>query len=189
MFEGFKDDLMFLSEKEIRRIKPSKYQSDRTFDFDCLHSNMPLIFFSSPEIRTIQRASLFRELQNFDCAFHLQNLPMSIVPLLRKSSFFRKLICKMVNKQQRQLERNEKNEKSVIVCTYIRNQNSIVECLLHSDSSFRLTGAFCAAIVFSIIKGYMPIIPGIFTFEDININLQLLNKILKDNNINISIKK
>ena len=35
----------------------------------------------------------------------------------------------------------------------------------------------------------MPIIPSIFTFEDININLQLLNKILKDNNINISIKK
>ena len=189
MFEGFKDDLMFLSEKEIRRIKPSKYQSDRTFDFDCLHSNMPLIFFSSPEIRTIQRASRFEELQNFDCAFHLQNLPMGIVPLLRKSSFIRKLICKMVNKQQGQLEKNEKNEKSVIVCTYVRNQNSIVKCLLHSDSSFRLTGAFCAAIVFSIIKGYMPIIPGIFTFEDININLQLLNKILKDNNINISIKK
>ena len=117
MFEGFKDDLMLLSEREIRRIKPTKYHSDRTFTFDRFHSNMPLIFFSSPEIRTIQRASRFEELQNFDCAFHLQNLPMGIVPLLRKSSFIRKLICKMVNKQQGQLEKNEKNEKSVIVCT------------------------------------------------------------------------
>lgn len=125
MFEGFKDDLMLLSEREIRRIKPTKYHSDRTFTFDRFHSNMPLIFFSSPEIRTIQRASRFEELQNFDCAFHLQNLPMGIVPLLRKSSFIRKLICKMVNKQQGQLEKNEKNEKSVIVCTYVRNQNSI----------------------------------------------------------------
>ena len=58
----------------------------------------------------------------------------------------------MVNKQQGQLEKNEKNEKSVIVCTYVRNQNSIVKCLLHSDSSFRLTGVFCAVIVLSIIK-------------------------------------
>lgn len=147
------------------------------------------LFFSSPEIRTIQRASRFEELQNFDCAFHLQNLPMGIVPLLRKSSFIRKLICKMVNKQQGQLEKNEKNEKSVIVCTYVRNQNSIVKCLLHSDSSFRLTGVFCAVIVLSIIKGCIPIMPGIFTFEDININLHMLNEILKNNNINISIEE
>ena len=189
MFEGFKDDLMLLSEREIRRIKPTKYHSDRTFTFDRFHSNMPLIFFSSPEIRTIQRASRFEELQNFDCAFHLQNLPMGIVPLLRKSSFIRKLICKMVNKQQGQLEKNEKNEKSVIVCTYVRNQNSIVKCLLHSDSSFRLTGVFCAVIVLSIIKGCIPIMPGIFTFEDININLHMLNEILKNNNINIYIEE
>ena len=47
MFEGFKDDLMLLSEREIRRIKPTKYHSDRTFTFDRFHSNMPLIFFSS----------------------------------------------------------------------------------------------------------------------------------------------
>lgn len=67
----------------------------------------------------------------------------------------------MVNKQQGKLEKNEKNEKSVIVCTYVRNQNSIVKCLLHSDSSFRLTGVFCAVIVLSIIKGYIPIMPGI----------------------------
>lgn len=87
------------------------------------------------------------------------------------------------------LEKNEKNEKSVIVCTYVRNQNSIVKCLLHSDSSFRLTGVFCAVIVLSIIKGCIPIMPGIFTFEDININLHMLNEILKNNNINISIEE
>ncbi len=31
--------------------------------------------------------------------------------------------------------------------------------------------------------------PGIFTFEDININLHMLNEILKNNNINISIEE
>ncbi len=86
----------------------------------------------------------------------------------------------MVNKQQGQLEKNEKNEKSVIVCTYVRNQNSIVKCLLHSDSSFRLTGVFlCGNCALDNKKDVYQLCLASLLFEDININLHMLNEILK----------
>lgn len=189
MFENFKEELMVLSEKTVRNVTPSKYRPNSLFTFDDSHSDMPLIFFSSPEVKTLRRSARFESLANFDCAFHLQNLPMGIVPLLRNSSWIRKLFCKIVNKQQGRLYKNIKNEKSVIVCADVESRNFTVRCSLHSDSSFKLTGAFCAAVAVSIIRGEITVRPGVFSFEDIKVSLDMLDKCLIDSDINMSIKK
>ena len=189
MFEGFKEDIRVISAGNVKKMNPRKYPWNRTFSFDSFHTHLPLIYFSSPEVKTIRRADRLRVLRNFDCAFHLQNLPMGIVPLLRKSSLIRRLICKMVNKQQDRLDKNARNEKAVIAYVSVKSQTATVECSLHSDSSFRLTGAFCATIVLLIIKGRIPVAPGVFSFEEMNVDLPLLNETLEGNDIHVSIRK
>lgn len=59
MFESFKQGLMVLSEKRVRNVTPSKYRPNSLFTFDDSHSNMPVIFFSSPEIKTLQTGRSF----------------------------------------------------------------------------------------------------------------------------------
>ena len=189
MFEGFKEDIRVISAGNIKKMNPRKYPWNRNFSFDSFHAHLPLIYFSSPEVKTIRRADRLKALRNFDCAFHLQHLPMGIVPLLRKSSLIRRLICEMVNKQQDRLDKNARNEKAVIAYASVQNRTSTVKCSLHSDSSFRLTGAFCATIVLLIIKERIPVAPGVFSFEEMNVDLHLLKETLEDNDINVSIRK
>lgn len=189
MFEGFKEDIRVISAGNVKKMNPRKYPWNRTFSFDCLHTHLPLIYFSSPEVKTIRRADRLRALRNFDSAFHLQHLPIGIVPLLRKSSLIRRLICKAVNKQQDRLDENTRNEKAVIAYASVKNRTSTVKCSLHSDSSFRLTGAFCATIALLILKGRIPVAPGVFSFEEMNVDLHLLKEALENSDIHVSIKK
>lgn len=189
MFEGFKEDIRVISAGNIKKMNPRKYPWNRTFSFDCLHTHLPLIYFSSPEVKTIRQAGRLNALRNFDCAFHLQHLPMGIVPLLRMSALVRRLICKMVDKQQDRLDENAGNEKAVIAYASVRNRYSSVKCSLRSDSSFRLTGAFCATIVLLILKGRIPVVPGVFSFEEVDVDLHLLKETLEISDIHVSIKR
>ena len=77
----------------------------------------------------------------------------------------------------------------MIAYASVQNRTSTVKCSLHSDSSFRLTGAFCATIVLLIIKERIPVAPGVFSFEEMNVDLHLLNETLEDNDIHVSIRK
>lgn len=189
MFEGFKEDIRVISDGTIKKMNPGRHPWNRTFSFDSVHTYKPLIYFSSPEVKTIRRADCLKALRNFNCAFHLQNLPMGIVPLLKRSSLVRRLICNMVSKQQDRLEENARNEKAVIAYASVKNRTSTVKCFLHSDSSFRLTGVFCATIVLLIIKGRIPVAPGVFPFEEVDVDLQLLKDTLESSDIHVSIKK
>ncbi len=114
---------------------------------------------------------------------------MYLVSLLKKSAYFRRLTCKMVDKQQNKVKQSSKNEKSVIVCTTVANKTSKVDCFLSSDSSYRLTGVFCASIIVMLMRENIQITPGVFTFEDLNVDSDILNKVLANNNIRIQINK
>jgi len=189
MFEGFKNDVKILKHGKIQDMPSCNIGLDKSYSFDDSHSNRPLVYFSSPELITLSRSDRFTTLRNFDSAFHLQNLPMYLVPLLKRSAYFRRLTCKMVGKQQNKLKQSAKNEKSVIVCTTVANKTSKVDCFLSSDSSYRLTGIFCASIIVMLMRENIQITPGVFTFEDLNVDSDILNKVLANNNIRIQINK
>jgi len=186
MFNGFKDEPLVISSGEVRKKKVSG-RIAKTFTFDGAHSDMPLVYFSSPETATLRRSDTFKVLRNFDSAFHLQHFPVSVVPLLRRSALFRKLVIRMASAQQDKLSDNGRNEKSVIVRTSVQGQQKEVSCSLCSDSSFRLTGAFCASVIVMLAKGALSVSPGVYTYEDLDVNLSELEEILSEKDIRISV--
>src|SRR3712207_7516252 len=81
-----------------------------TFSFDSFHTHLPLIYFSSPEVKTIRRADRLRVLRNFDCAFHLQNLPMGIVRSEEHTSELQSrqyLVCRLLLEKKKTTQFNQ----------------------------------------------------------------------------------
>ncbi|HCC51066.1 MAG TPA: hypothetical protein DEQ30_02655 [Porphyromonadaceae bacterium] len=188
MFEGFKHDPFILTNRNHQRVNTSRYQKGVTFTFDGKHQNMPLIFFSSPEVLTLRQDPLFYRLLDFDAAFHLQHFSKGLAPILRYSSKMRKWFCKLALKKQNQLDRNSMNEKSVLISTIVKGENSCKKSSLQFESSFKLTGIFSTIITILVLEGKIPICPGIFCLEDISIDLKLINEKLKKFGVNIFIK-
>ncbi len=189
MFNAFKDEAQVLFAGEVRKKKDVQNKREKTFTFDEAHSNLPLVYFSSPEIATLRRSDSFKAIQNFDSAFHLQHLPMSMVFWLKRSAIVRKVIIKMVGAQQKKLGNNTKNEKSVIVNASVHGLEKEVTCSLYSDSSYRLTGVFCASIIVLLIRETLSIPAGVYAYEDLEMDLRALEEVLKENNISISVKE
>ena len=188
MFNAFKDEVQVLSAGEIRNSRDVRNGLKNTFTFDETHSDLPLVYFSSPEIVTIHRSARFVSIRNFDSAFHLQHLPMWLVFLLRRSAMVRRMVIKMAGAQQGNRDDDARNEKAVIVDASVRGQERMASCSLRSDSSYRLTGVFCASMLVLLIRGGLSVGSGVYCFEDLDVGLDALDDLLSEYEVNVSVK-
>ena len=183
-FESFSRDALVLSDGCIKKSS-SRHFHQKNFSFDASHEDLPLLFFTSSEVLSLPQALSFKQLKTFDSAFCLQGFPKGLLPLLRHSSFARRILCQITKNNQHKLTESSKKERMVIVNLTVRNERYQKNCILRSDSSFRLTGIFCAAMVLSVINGWVRLTPGVFSFEHLEKKMLPIYDFLCDHGLEI----
>lgn len=186
-FESFSRDALVISDGCIKKSSSRRFYQ-KNFSFDASHEDLPLLFFTSSEILSLPQALSFKQLKTFDSAFCLQDFPKGFVPLLRHSSFARRILCQMTKNNQHKFTESKEKERTVIVNLTVRNERCQKNCILRSDSSFRLTGIFCAAMVLSVINGCVRLTPGVFSFEHLEKKMLSLYDFLCDHGLEIFIE-
>ena len=91
----------------------------------------------------------------------------------------------MTKNNQHKLTASSEKERTVIVNLTVRNERCQKNCVLRSDSSFRLTGIFCAAMVLSVINGWVRLAPGVFSFEHLEKKMLPIYDFLCDHGLEI----
>ena len=100
----------------------------------------------------------------------------------------RRMVIKMAGAQQGNRDDDARNEKAVIVDASVRGQERMASCSLRSDSSYRLTGVFCASMLVLLIRGGLSVGSGVYCFEDLDVGLDVLDDLLTEYEVNVSVK-
>lgn len=185
MFHAFRNRLIVLSQGQSLVVKPGKYKRSTKFSFDPEHQKVSLTYFSSPEVATLRHNQTFKNLKDFDAAFHLQNFPKWLIYLSRKYVWVNNWCRNMAYKQQQDLADNKWNERIVLVNVQVADGINKRRISLTATSSFELTGAFCAAIVVMLLRGQISMNSVVSSFDDLSLDLTVLQSLLQSFGLNI----
>ena len=196
MLINFISHVFILSNGKAYKTLSKKIEKDAYYTFNESLKHKPLIYYSSPEIQTLPLNKDYSRIRQLDFAFHLEGMPMNIIPFLRGLKIFRKTIikflCKSTYKKQKKQQSGQPVETLVIASAFGQFDNCIKHCQVSSKSSYELTALTASLVAEMVLKGEIvetngvhsiesdiiskPILKTRFEREGIKINPEIVNQ-------------
>jgi saccharopine dehydrogenase-like NADP-dependent oxidoreductase len=178
MLINFISHVFILTNGRARKTLSEKIEKDSYYTFNESQRHKSLIFYSSPEIQTLPLNIDCSEIHQLDFAFHLEGMPMKMIPFLRGLKIFRKRIilflCNSTYKRQRRTGSGKKTETQVIASAFGEFDNYTKCCQVFSKSSYELTALTASLIAEMAIKGEIVKTSGVYSIESDVISKQIL---------------
>lgn len=169
MLINFISHVFILSNGKARKTLSKEIEKDAYYTFKEELKQKSLIYYSSPEVQTLPLNKDCSGIRQLDFAFHLEGMPMNMIPFLRGLKIFRKTIikflCNSTYKKQKKQVSGQHAETLVIVSAFGNFGNYIKHCQVSSKSSYKLTALTASLIAEMVLKGEIVRTNGVYSIE------------------------
>lgn len=189
MLINFISHVFILSNGKAYKILSNEIEKDSYYTFNESLKHKSLIYYSSPEVQTLPLYQDCSGICQLDFAFHLEGMPMNMIPFLRGLKIFRKrmirFLCNSTYKKQQKQAAGQPTETLVIVSAFGKFGNYTKRCQVSLKSSYELTALTASLIAEMVLNGEITRTNGVHSMESVIISKPILKAKLERQGIKI----